>query len=69
MAPFYITRVTDEYTTSIRQLTGKPQTLAQENALVSLCPNLTWTLLKENPAHRTQKLVTNHWSYNVITTQ
>jgi hypothetical protein len=56
MGPLYITRVTDEYTTSIRQLTGKPQTPAQENALVPLCPNVTWTFLKENPAHRTQKL-------------
>jgi len=64
MDPLYITRVTDEYTTSIRQLTGKPLTLAQQNTLVSLCPNLTLNLLKENPAHRTQKLVTNHWSYD-----
>jgi hypothetical protein len=59
MGPLYTTRMTDEYTTSIRQLTGKPQALAQENVLASLRPNLIWTLLTENHALRTEQLVTN----------
>jgi hypothetical protein len=37
MDPLYTIRVTDKYTTSIRQLTRKHQELAKENVLVLLC--------------------------------